>query len=170
MRITHLLVVMFAIFVSACSTPIPQNAEEFRKVIPTAFMGSKEEMVASRDFSEISATFKKMAPKCLNVTMTITHRVGQGYGTRTVKYTPTVLESPKKLELHVQTIMENVVLVGKGDAPKNGLYNLVVDVMPTGKGKSKAVIYGPSSGLDTMIKGVKGWITGDNIGCPDLTQ
>lgn len=168
MRSTHFVVLLIALLVSACSTQMPQNAEEFRKVIPTAFMGSKEEMVVPRAFPEISATFKKMAPKCLNITLTTRQRQGYGYSTSITHYTPTVIASAQKVELHVQTIFENSITLG--NPPKKGMYQLVVDVMPTGGGQSKAVIYGPSMGLDTMIKGVKGWITGDNIGCPDLTQ
>jgi len=162
------LILVMLVGVSACSTKIPQSAEEFRQVAPTAFMGSKEEMVVARPYPEISATIKKMAPKCLNVTLTTQQRAGYGYSTSIMHYTPTVIATSQRTELHVQTIFENAVMIGT--PPKNGVYQLVVDVFPAGAKQSRAVIYGPSMGLGTMIKGVKGWITGDNIGCPDLTK
>lgn len=57
-----------------------------------------------------------------------------------------------------------------GEEPENGYYLLVVDAIPISKNKTKIVFYRPSMGFDTLITAIKGWASGKNLGCPDLTQ
>ena len=47
---------------------------------------------------------------------------------------------------------------------------MVVDATPLDKKRTAITMYRPSMGKDTMVKAIKGWATGDNVGCPDLTQ
>ena len=40
-----------------------------------------------------------------------------------------------------------------------------------GANKTRIDIYHPTAGAgETMTKAIKGWATGENVGCPDLTQ
>ncbi|HEY9052168.1 MAG TPA: hypothetical protein VIQ03_11525, partial [Gammaproteobacteria bacterium] len=91
------------------------------------------------------------------------------YSRIVTRYNPTVTITDKRAELHLQQNYESgVMTVSK--VPPGGYYLFVVDATPIGKNKSKVDIYGPTMGYDTVIKAFKGWATGKNLGCPDLTK
>jgi len=55
--------------------------------------------------------------------------------------------------------------------------NLQVDIIlwfltpsKVGANTTRIEYYGPSKGFETMIKAIKGWASGKNVGCPDLTK
>ena len=49
-------------------------------------------------------------------------------------------------------------------------YLLVADAYPLAGNRTRLQWFGPSRGHDTLIRAVKGWATGENPGCPDLTK
>lgn len=170
MRTHKILLMGVAGFVlSACSIQYPQTAAEFRKALPDSMMGTREEVISSRSLAEITATFKKMAPQCLNVKIRTEERSGSSYHVVVTNYKPTVIAGAQKVELHVQMTHETGVIT-PGKVPPGGLYLMVIDVTPMASGKSKAVFYRPSIGYGTMVKAITGWVTGENVGCPDLTK
>ena len=57
-----------------------------------------------------------------------------------------------------------------GKVPEGGTYLLVADAYPLSGNRTKLQWFGPSRGHDTLIRAVKGWATGENLGCPDLTK
>jgi hypothetical protein len=75
----------------------------------------------------------------------------------------------EKAELHVQQHHATGVL-NVTEEPNGGYYLLVADAFPLDKKRTRVDIYGPSTGQDVLIKAIKGWATGENIGCPDLTK
>lgn len=164
-----LLTGVVGFFLAGCSIQYPQNAAEFRKMLPESTFGTKEEITSSRSLAEITATFKKMAPQCLDVRIRSEERSNTSYHVVVTHYKPTVIAGPQKVELHVQMEHEKGVIT-PGKVPPGGLYLMIIDVTATGNGKSKAVFYHPSMGYGSMIKGISGWVTGENIGCPDLTK
>jgi hypothetical protein len=85
-------------------------------------------------------------------------------------YKATVIGLPQKAELHVQqTFKGNVIVPGK--VPSGGLYMLVADATPVDKGRTRIDVYAPSMGAgEVMVRAIKGWATGENLGCPDLTK
>jgi hypothetical protein len=54
--------------------------------------------------------------------------------------------------------------------PEGGYYLMVFDAIRAGKNTTRIDYYGPSRGQDTMVKAIKGWANGENVGCPDLTK
>jgi hypothetical protein len=169
MQVRHVVGVILSVLLAGCSMQYPQNAAEFRKMLPESSFGTKEEINSSRSVAEIGATFKKMAPQCLDVRIRSEERSNTSYHVVVTRYKPTVIAGPQKVELHVQMEHEKGVIT-PGKVPPGGLYLMIIDVTPAGNGKSKAVFYRPSMGYDAMVKGITGWITGENIGCPDLTK
>ena len=159
------------ILLSGCGT-MPQTADEFRKAIPGAFLGKFETLEVKRPFWKVAKAFKKMAPKCLDVTVKSTSSTNTGYGYTTsvthTTYKPTVVVTKKRAELHVQELIDGTIKVYK--EPKGGYYSLVVDATPINRKKTRLDIYGPSIGKKTMIKAIKGWASGKIKGCPDLTK
>ena len=147
----------------------PQTAQEFRVAIPDAFMAEVETIKVDRPFSEVAKTFKKKAPKCLNVRVKTVSQSSTSYQVLIAQYHPTVVVGPKKAEIHLQRHYESGVM-NVSEEPKDGYYLLVVDAIPISKNKTKVVFYRPSMGFDTLITAIKGWASGENLGCPDLTQ
>jgi len=150
---------------AACSINYPQTAEEFRQQIPGATFGKVQTIEAKRSFRDVTRTFQAKAPECLNVAVRTVERGGAH--TRTLK--PTVLATEKKTELHIQqSYTGNVITPGK--VPEGGLYYIVADATPIDRGRTRVDIYGPSMGADTLVRAIRNWATGENVGCPDLTK
>jgi hypothetical protein len=164
-----LVVVFLAMILSGCVGKMPQTAEEFREALPGAFMGKVETFEANRPFEVVARTFKTMAPKCLDVRIKTTSRTTTSYQVIVTKYHPTVVVTKQKAELHVQEKHESGV-IAVYEEPAEGHYLMVVDATPLDKKRTQITMYRPSMGKDPMVKAIKGWATGDNVGCPDLTQ
>ena len=163
-----LVVVFLALVLSGCAGKMPQTAEEFRKALPGSFMGKVETFEANRPFETVAKTFQTMAPQCLNVRIKTTSRTNTSYQVVVAKYTPTVIVKKKKAELHVQEKHESGVATVY-EEPAKGHYLMVVDATPLDKKRTQITMYRPSMGQDTMAEAIKGWATGENVGCPDLT-
>lgn len=166
-------IILFFIFLSAlisgCSIHHPQTAEEFRLGVPTAFLGGVETFEVDRSYKDIGKTFQKKAPQCLGVTIESVSQSSTSYSRVVTTYKPTVIITDKRTELHLQQNFDSGVMT-VSQVPPGGYYLFVVDATPIGKNKSKVDIYGPTMGYDTVIKAFKGWATGKNLGCPDLTK
>ncbi|MDH5485338.1 MAG: hypothetical protein OEY43_08915 [Gammaproteobacteria bacterium] len=166
-QIIFTLLIIFLL--PACSIKHPQTAEEFRQGVPTAFMGMSESYTVNRPYDKVVKTIKRKAPKCLNVRVTTTSQTTTSYQVIVTKYKPTVIAGKKKTELHIQQLHEQGVM-NISEVPRGGYYLMVTDIVPAGKNKTKVTMYRPSMGIDTMVAAIKGWISGKNMGCPDLTK
>jgi hypothetical protein len=156
--------------ITGCVT-MPQTADEFRNAVPGALTGKVETFEVDRPFSAVAETFKTKGPECLNKTVSVTSTTPGQYGpvvsTYTVTYKPTVVVNKNRAELHVQHHTDNTLQVHK--EPAGGYFLLVADAYPVGKNKTRVDLYCPAVGHKALIKAVKGWGTGENVGCPDLT-
>lgn len=147
----------------------PQTAEEFRKAVPGAFTAKVETFEVERPFKEVADTFKEMAPACLNKRIKTTSRTHMSYQVIVTAYKPTVLITGNKAELHLQQHHEAGVL-NVSKEPEGGYYLLVADAQPIDRNKTRIDLYRPSIGHGVLVKAIRGWATGENVGCPDLTQ
>jgi hypothetical protein len=153
---------------SACVSH-PQNAQAFRKAISEgAFLTEVDTFEVNRPFRKVAKTFQKMATGCLNKTIKTTSRTNRSYQVIVTTYKATVVVNPNKAELHVQQLHEQGVM-NVSKVPPGGYYLVVTDIEPVGRDKTKIVMYRPSAGSGPMIKAIKGWATGENVGCPDFT-
>jgi len=170
MTIVRTLGVMLAATVLAgCATKAPQNADEFRKEAPGAFLMKQETMEVARPFRDVAETFRKKAPECLRVSMRTTSSTSTSYQVIDAEYKPTVIVTKERAELHLQRkYTKGVVNVYK--EPEGGHYILVADAYPLPGNKTRLDLIAPSKGLDAVVRAVKGWATGDNVGCPDMTK
>jgi hypothetical protein len=166
---TGLIAILVVTFFSGCAIQHPLTAEEFRLAVPGAFLAKVESYEVNRPFKEVAKTFKKMAPECLDVTIKSTSQTNTSYQVIVTNYNPTVITSDQKAELHVQFIHEKGVMK-VSEMPEKGYYLMVVDATPIDSSTSKIVYYGPSKGYATLRKAIKGWATGKNVGCPDMTK
>ncbi len=157
------------LLLSACSLKQPQTADEFRKAAPGAFMAKLESYEVNRPFKDVAKAFKSQAPKCLSARIRTESRTNTSYQVIVTKYNPTVKISSKKAELHVQQLHEQGVM-NVSKVPPKGYFLMVVDAIPVARNKTRIDYYGPSMGVDNITKAIKGWATGKNMGCPDLTR
>ncbi len=132
-------------------------------------MGKVETFEVNRPFVDVAKAFKAMGPKCLDVRIKTISDTYQSHQVIVAKYTPTVIVTEKKAELFVQERHEAGVLAVYKE-PEKGHFLMVVDAIPLGKNKTQITMYRPAKGHDVMVKAIKGWATGKNMGCPDLTQ
>ncbi|SHF92037.1 hypothetical protein SAMN04487965_2955 [Microbulbifer donghaiensis] len=158
-----------SLLLSGCVSQHPQTVEEFRQAVPGAFMAKVETYEVDRPFSEVSGSFEKYAPKCLDVTIETESRTNMSYQYIVTDYNPTVVAGRDITELHLQRHhAQGVMNVTK--EPEGGYYLLVADATPVGKNNTRIDIYGPSRGFDVITRAIKGWASGKNMGCPDLTK
>lgn len=166
MRSTALLA---AALLAGCVS-FPQTAQEFREQIPGATFGQKKTFEASRPFREVAKTFQAKAPECLNVSVRTVAQTATSYQNILATYKPTVLVSAQRAELHVQRRYQGGGVIVLGKQPEGGLYLLVADATPLERNRTRVDIYAPTRGADAMIRAITGWATGENVGCPDMTQ
>ena len=161
--------VVLPALLSGCVTSHPQTAEEFRKAVPGAFMAKVETMEVDRSYEEVSRTIEEKAPECLNVAIRTVSQTTTSYQVIVTEYKPTVRVTDRRTELHVQQHHKQGVLKVTKE-PEGGYYLLVADATPVAGGRTRLDVYGPSIGYDTLKRAVRGWATGENVGCPDLTK
>jgi hypothetical protein len=160
---------IFTLSLTGCVGHMPQTAEEFRKELPGAFLGKVEKFEVDRSHTDIGKSFQKMAPKCLDVRIKSTSQTSTSYQVIVTKWTPTVKITNQRSELHIQQLHEQGVM-NVYKVPPGGYYMMVVDATPLGNNKSQVTMYRSSVGNETLIKAIKGWAAGKNMGCPDLTK
>lgn len=167
-RVAFALACLASVWLAGCISH-PQTAEEFRKAVPGAFSAEVETFEVARSFDDVANTFKEMAPACLNKRIKTTSRTHMSYQVIVTAYKPTVLVTGDKAELHVQQHHEAGVL-NVSKEPEGGYYLLVADAQPIGSGRTRVDLYRPSIGHGVLVKAIRGWATGEQVGCPDLTQ
>ena len=157
------------VLLCGCVTQHPQNAEDFRKAVPGAFMAKVDTFEVNRPLREIGAAFRARAPECLNMRVTTTSQTPGSYQVIVSVYKPTVVVTDQRAELHIQRHHEKGVLAVTKE-PDGGYYLLVADAYPVDAKRSRIEIFGPSKGYEVLTQAIMGWATGKNLGCPDLTK
>lgn len=152
----------------ACA-PMPQTAEEFRKAVPGAVMAKTDSYEVNRSVRDVAATFRRKAPECLNVSVRTVSQTTTSYQNILTEYKPTVMVNGERAELHVQQLHKTGVIY-PSKPPEGGIYLLVADAYPLPGNRTRIETYGPSRGYDVLYRAVRGWASGDNVGCPDMTK
>jgi len=166
---TGMALIAAAALLGGCATKAPQSADEFRKEAPGAFLMKSETLEVARPFRDVAETFRRKAPECLRVAVRTTSSTSTSYQVIDAEYKPTVIVNAQRAELHLQRkYTKGVVNVYK--EPEGGHYILVADAYPLAGNKTRVDLIAPSKGLDAVVRAVKGWATGDNVGCPDMTK
>jgi len=161
-------IIVLGLILSGCAGHMPQTADEFRQEVPGAFMGMVEKFEVDRPYTEVGKSFQKMAPQCLDVRIETTSQTNMSYQVIVTKWNPTVKITDQRAEMYIQQLHEKGVL-NVHEVPDKGYYMMVIDAIPVGKNSSQIVMYRASVGNKALVKAIKGWAAGKNIGCPDLT-
>jgi len=137
------------------------NPEEFRQQL-----GSADQLDVDRSLRDVAATFRERAPACLHVTT-------KRYGGRAVRYTmqvwhysPTVVATDTRVELHLRAKYEGLTLYDQGT---DGAYVLLAEATALGARRTHLEIRTMALAGDTLRDAVVGWAKGSFSGCPDLS-
>ena len=159
--------IAFALLLAGCATP--KNAEEFREATRNGPFKFVETFEVSHSFNDVSSTLRKKANECLAVTIDWTAEFGRYRNKRsgTDTYKPTFIANSKKAELHLQLKRSAVTEIG---SPPDGNYRVVLDATPITKDRTRIDTYALSIDDKVILKAMRGWVKGDNLGCPDLRE
>ena len=168
MRIQTASCLFICAALSGCGSA-PQTAQEFRQAVPGAMLMKTETLEVNRPFREVAETFRRKAPECLQVAVRTTSQTSTSFQVIDAEYKPTVIVTKDRAELHVQRLYKRGVIAAYKE-PDGGHYLVVADAYPAGQSKTRLDIFGPSRSHEVMIRAIKGWASGENLGCPDMTK
>jgi hypothetical protein len=166
----RLIAPLTALLLAGCATEHPQNADEFRKAAPGGFMMRSETVEVNRPLAQVGAAWQRRAPECLNVSIRTTSQTSTSYQVITSIYTSTVVAGKERAELHLQREFKGGGVIVPGKPPEGGDYILVFDAYPLPGNRTKVQWLGLQRGHETVIRAVKSWASGENLGCPDFTK
>jgi len=169
-RLVALLVASTGALVLQGCGSMPQTAEEFRKAAPGAMLGKTDTYEVNRAYREVSATFQRKAPECLNMAVRTVSQTSTSYQNILTEYKATVVPAGERAELHLQQLHKGGGVIYASKPPEGGMYIIVADAYPLPGNRTRMQLYGPSIGYDVVYRAIRGWAAGDNLGCPDLTK
>lgn len=159
-----LMLAPLAFLLTACS--IPMNTTEFRHAAKAnAMLLTTESFEVNRPYGEVARTFKEKAPECLSFRLGSATRNMFGGSSNPVYYAETkqaVLVSNEKAELSFQVKYKNTLT----SEPEDGSYYLVADAYRVGKNRTRVDVYRRTK-VELLVEALKGWASGENLGCPD---
>jgi hypothetical protein len=162
--------VVLAVLLTAC-VAMPQNPEDFRKAVSGgAVMTKTDSYEVNRSTQAVGATFKQRAPECLGVQVRTVSQTTTSYQNILTTYKPTVVAGGQRAELHVQQLHKGGGVIYPQKPPEGGVYIFVADGTPVSANRTRIQLYGPSKGYDVLYRAIRGWATGENLGCPDMTK
>lgn len=169
MRVVINIFLITSVFlVSGCAIKQAQTEQEFRVMAPQSSYGARETLTVKNSYSRAVSNFKKKTNKCLKVELLMTTRnqYGQTVAEQTLTYTPTLVTNKTKSTLSVQKNVSGDGMIA-GKVPEKGMFIVVADIKPAGKGKTRLDIYRNTYGTDIIVAAIKNWATGKSLACPD---
>lgn len=162
-----LLLAPLAFLLPACS--VPMNTGEFRQAAKSnAMLLTTESFEVNRPYSEVARAFREKAPECLSFKLGSATRNMFGGSSNPVYYAETrqtVLVAKDKTELSFQVKYMNTVT----SEPEGGSYHLVADAYRVGKNRTRVDVYRRTK-VELLVEALKGWASGENMGCPDPAE
>jgi hypothetical protein len=150
---------------------MPQNPDDFRKAVSGgAVMTKTDSYEVNRSTQAVGTTFKQRAQECLGVQVRTVSQTSTSYQNILTTYKPTVLANDRRAELHVQQLHKGGGVIYPQQPPEGGVYIFVADATPVSANRTRIHLYGPSRGYDVLYRAVRGWTSGENLGCPDMTK
>jgi hypothetical protein len=150
----------------------PKTADELRdNVRGKAVFSSREVFEVKKPYRQVSDTLRKKWLECLDSTTTASfHRGGNTFGTQTNIYKPKVVVSDRRTELTLQHKATGKGITQVGGPPPEGFFTFVTDVYPVDKNTTRVDVQKQTPIHAAVMKAVRNWAEGTNMGCPDLAQ
>lgn len=171
------LVFSTAILVFGCASQ-SKTADQLRENVKNkAVFSSREVFEVKKPYGQVSDTLKKKWLECLDSTTTGTFVRGGAtstgpamMGVQTNIYKPKVAVNAKRTELTLQHMAKATGLVQVGGPPPEGFFIIVTDVYPADKNTSRVDVQKHMPGYAGVMKAIRHWAEGTNMGCPDMAQ
>ena len=163
-----LATVALGVMLAGCGG-MPQTAEEFRQAVPGAMLAKTDTYEVNRSVRDVATTFQRKAPECLNMSVRTVSQSTTSYQNILTDYRATVVPGGERAELHLQQLHKTGVIY-PSKPPEGGAYIIVADAYPLPGNRTRMQLYGPSIGYDVVYRAIRGWASGDSLGCPDLTK
>ncbi len=149
-----------------------KTADELRDNVKNkATFSSREVFEVKKPYRQVSDTLRKKWLECLDSTATGSiHRGGNTFGTQTNIYKPKAAVTEQRTELTLQHKVTGTGITQLGGPPPEGFFIIVTDVYPADKNTSRVDVQKHMPGYEGVMKAVRNWAEGTNMGCPDLAQ
>lgn len=157
------LAVVLVSLLSGCETIAGTPQQLISNIKKDGDSDSIQKFEVNRPLPAVSATLKNQSQRCLAVRMRIQTKDFSSIYT----YTPQMSVGRNHSRLTLQWRVND--WFAEGEPRPNGWYVMVVDAYSAGPNKTRLECY---SGMDKpiVLKAVRNWADGSNLGCPDLTQ
>lgn len=168
---------LMPLLLTACvSTYTPQSAQEFRQAGGES-KGSyqKESLTVNRSASDIANTLRDRLKPCLNerrVERTVCSRMNgvvNSCSTSNFNYSATFNTSSKGAEFIVRMAPASEHTIEITKRPEGGYFMTIADITPIDRTHSKVDLY-YFTRTPTLVSDVKGWVTGADLTCQDLSK
>ncbi|MBJ6800552.1 hypothetical protein [Geomonas propionica] len=152
---------------AGCAIGVPQNRQEFVTMYKDAkIFGKAEHFTINRPAKAVTADVKAFAQKCLNVRVVDPPNYALKETGGSTTFRPKVETAGK--EMTTLSLQEEYNDHQMSGAPVEGLYTLVAEMRPAGKGRTELDIYHARRGK--IADPLKQWAEGDKCACPSLNR
>lgn len=156
-----------ALLLGGCGGMTTLDPEDFRRQMASSPLGSVERLDVDRPLRDVAAAFRERAPACLKTTTKTYGGPAVRYTMRVVNYTPTVVATDSRVELHLQARYEAPIALH--DQGPNGTYVFVAHATPLDARRTRLETWAIAMNSEGLRGAVKGWANGSFSGCPDLS-
>lgn len=166
---------LLALFFAGCVGTFPKTPDLLVQSVKSEEMFSeKDTFEVNRPLAQVSEVLKKKAHECLGQDVSFTAENGTVGNIRSQRTESRQL-IPKMVvgKQHTRLTLQSKNTGGStelGDPPPDGWYIMVVDAYPVGASKTRVESYYRFTMFHGAFTAIKPWVTGTNMGCPDLTQ
>lgn len=171
-----LLPLLLVALVSACVIgDYPKTPDEYRSAMQQRAntMGVRvENFVIPRPILPSAQFVKKKSEECLRHTIRVTSSTSSGgmmtsYSDNLVKYEPKAEISATKASVYLTETYMNL----KGETIQGPYFTYLMDFKPLAGNKTKVDLYYTwGEPRPTIVKAVKAWASGTDVGCPNLAK
>lgn len=148
-------IALLALHLAGCAGK-PVTAEAFRQGL-----AEKESFEVNRPYNGVVDTFKRMATRCLDVTMTTSP--SPGAPPAVANWNPAFSAGYDKAELQLR-------LSDNRKESAEGRLVMIVDISLVSPRRTRIEMYRFPNEIALIYRSVKNWALGKDIACPDLTD
>ena len=157
-----------SMWLQACGG-MPPSADESRQATRGAMATKTETFEVNRPVREVAATLQQQAPECLDIAVGTVLRTFASQQNILTEYRATVVADGERAELQLQQLQKSAA-VAPSKLSTSGAAVVVAEATALPGNRTRMQLSGPSAGYDVVYRALRGWASGDNLACPDLTK